>query len=47
VLVEKFAASVAAHFVPKQAAQIKQAFADARKLDAMPVHELVALLVKN
>ena len=47
VLVEKFTASVAAHFTPKQAALIKQAFADARKLDATPVHELVALLVKN
>jgi 2-methylcitrate dehydratase len=47
VLVEKFAASVTAHFVPKQTALIRQAFADARKLDVMPVNELMALLVKN
>jgi hypothetical protein len=33
--------------VPKQTALIRQAFADARKLDVMPVNELMALLVKN
>ena len=47
VLVEKFAASVAAHFAPKQSALIRQAFADAGKLDAMPINELMALMVKN
>jgi 2-methylcitrate dehydratase len=47
ILVKKFEAAVAGHFSPKQAALIKATFADARKLDAMPVQELMAALVKN
>jgi 2-methylcitrate dehydratase len=47
VLVRKFEASLAAHFATRQAELIRQAFADARKLDAMPVNELMARLVKN
>jgi 2-methylcitrate dehydratase len=47
VLVKKFESSVAAHFGPKQSELIRAAFADVRKLDAMPVNELMAVLVKN
>jgi 2-methylcitrate dehydratase len=47
VLVRKFEASIAAHFPAKQCELIKATFADAKKLDAMPVNELMATLVKN
>jgi len=47
ILVKKFEAAVAGHFSPKQAELIKATFGDARKLDAMPVQELMAALVKN
>jgi 2-methylcitrate dehydratase len=47
ILVKKFEAAVAGHFPPKQAELIKATFADAGKLDAMPVQELMAALVKN
>jgi 2-methylcitrate dehydratase len=47
VLVKKFEAAVAGHFAPKQAELIRMTFADGRRLDAMPVHELMAALVKN
>jgi 2-methylcitrate dehydratase len=47
LLVQKFEASVAAHYSPKQTAAIQALFADPKKLDAMPVHEFVAALVKN
>ncbi|HEY7378715.1 MAG TPA: bifunctional 2-methylcitrate dehydratase/aconitate hydratase [Steroidobacteraceae bacterium] len=47
VLVKKFEASVDAHFNPKQAEAIKRMFADPRKLEALPVNELMAGLVKN
>lgn len=47
VLVKKFESSVAAHFGPKQSELIRATFADTRKLDAMPVNELMAVLVKN
>ena len=47
VLVKKFESSVAAYFKEKQSAQIQAAFADAGKLDAMPVNELMATLVTN
>jgi 2-methylcitrate dehydratase len=47
VLVKKFEAAVAGHFAPKQAERIRATFADATRLDAMPVHELMAVLVKN
>ena len=47
ILVKKFEAAVAGHFPPKQAALIQSTFADAQKLDAMPVQELMAALVKN
>ena len=47
VLVQKFEASVAAHFVPKQAEAIKAMFADRAKLETMPVQEFIAGLVKN
>ena len=47
LLVRKFEESVAAHYGAKQAAAIQALFADKAKLDAMPVHEFVAALVKN
>jgi 2-methylcitrate dehydratase len=47
VLVQKFEASVAAHFSPKQTEAIKTMFADRAKLEKMPVQEFVAGLVKN
>jgi 2-methylcitrate dehydratase len=45
VLVQKFEASVAAHFNPKQTESIKALFADRSALSAMPVSEFVARLV--
>jgi 2-methylcitrate dehydratase len=47
VLVKKFEAAVAQHFAARQADLIKATFADPKKLDAMAVHELMAVLVKN
>jgi 2-methylcitrate dehydratase len=47
VLVKKFESSVAAHFAPKQAAAIVALFAEPRRLDALPVPEFVAALVRN
>jgi 2-methylcitrate dehydratase len=47
VLVKKFETSVEAHFGPKQAERIKMLFAATKPLDAMPVNELVAVLVTN
>jgi 2-methylcitrate dehydratase len=46
LLVKKFEASVAAHFAPAQAAKIRAVFADRAKLEAMPVHEFVSVMVK-
>jgi 2-methylcitrate dehydratase len=45
VLVQKFEASVAAHFKPKQTEAIKAMFADPVALAAMPVSDFVAKLV--
>jgi 2-methylcitrate dehydratase len=47
LLVKKFESAVAAHFPAKQAATIMALFADAARLDAMPVHEFVAAMVRN
>jgi 2-methylcitrate dehydratase len=47
VLKQKFDASVTAHFTPAQTEKIKAAFADRARLEATPVHEFVAALVKN
>jgi 2-methylcitrate dehydratase len=47
LLVRKFEESVAAHYGAKQTAAIKAVFAEPARLDAMPVHEFVAALVKN
>jgi 2-methylcitrate dehydratase len=47
VLVEKFAASVAAHFSAKQTAAIRELFADRARLERQPVHEFMATLVKS
>ena len=47
VLVRKFESSVAAHFPVKQTAAITALFADPKKLDAMPVPDFVAQLVRN
>ncbi len=44
VLVEKFEASVDAHFDATQASAVKAMFADRRKLAAMPVEEFAAAL---
>jgi 2-methylcitrate dehydratase len=46
-LVQKFAASVDAHFAAKQAERIKALFAAPGQLDALPVNELMAALVTN
>jgi 2-methylcitrate dehydratase len=42
-----FAASVGAHFAARQAALIRSRVTDQAALAAMPVHEFMALLVKN
>jgi 2-methylcitrate dehydratase len=47
VLKQKFESSVAAHFSPPQTARIAALFADRAKLEVMPVHEFVAVMVKN
>jgi 2-methylcitrate dehydratase len=47
VLVRKFAASVAAHFGPKQTESIKALFLDRAALAAMPVSEFMANLVTS
>jgi 2-methylcitrate dehydratase len=47
LLVKKFEASVAEHFIPRQSDLIKAMFADRAKLEAMPVSDFVAGLVKN
>jgi 2-methylcitrate dehydratase len=47
VLVKKFETSVAAHYSVKQAAAIKEMFADRMRLERMPVQEFMAGLVKN
>ena len=47
ILVKKFEASVDAHFPPKQCEAIKRMFAEPRRLDALPVNEFMAGLVKN
>ncbi len=47
VLRKKFEQSVAAHFSPKQTESIKTLFADRARLEALPVQEFVAGLVKN
>jgi 2-methylcitrate dehydratase len=47
VLVKKFETSVDAHYEPKQAMHIKGLFADRRRLEALPVSELMAALVSN
>jgi 2-methylcitrate dehydratase len=47
LLVEKFTAAVAGHFPARQSQLIQALFGDARRLDATPVNELVAMLVTN
>ena len=47
LLMRKFESSVAAHYGAKQAAAITALGADAARLDALPVPEFVAALVKN
>jgi 2-methylcitrate dehydratase len=47
LLIDKFIASVAGHFAPRQAGLIEQRFKDRAQLEATPVNEFVALLVKN
>ena len=47
LLVGKFEASVAGHFPPGQARKIHAMFGDRPRLEAMPVHEFVAAMVKN
>ncbi|HWJ04368.1 MAG TPA: bifunctional 2-methylcitrate dehydratase/aconitate hydratase [Steroidobacteraceae bacterium] len=43
----KFETSVVAHFPAVQAEKIKALFADRARLEALPVHDLVAMLVRN
>jgi len=47
LLVQKFEASVAGHFSPAQAEKIRAVFADRARLEAMPVHEFVSVMVRN
>ncbi len=47
VLVKKFEDSVAAHFSSKQAALVRETFANSSRLDAMPINELIATMVTN
>ena len=47
LLVQKFETAVARHFSERQTALIKQTLADAKKLDTMPVNDLMAILVKD
>jgi 2-methylcitrate dehydratase len=47
VLVQKFEASVDAHFAARQAQAIKALFAKRAALDGLPVNELVAAMVTN
>jgi len=47
LLVQKFAASVAAHFSPKQSLLIQSLFANPAKLDATSVNEFMSALVTN
>jgi 2-methylcitrate dehydratase len=46
-LVQKFEASVAAHYPAVQAEKIKALFADRARLEALPVNEMVSMLVRN
>jgi len=46
-LAEKFSASLPGLFGPKQCARIRTLFDDPVRLDALPVHEFVAALVRN
>ncbi len=46
-LVKKFEASIAAHYPPVQAEKIKALFADRARLEALPVNEMVSMLVRN
>jgi 2-methylcitrate dehydratase len=47
LLVAKFDTSVATHFSAVQSEKIKALFASRRKLEGMPVQELIAAMVKN
>jgi 2-methylcitrate dehydratase len=47
LLRSKFESSVMAHYPPAQAERIKALFADRARLEAMPVHDMVAMLVRN
>jgi 2-methylcitrate dehydratase len=47
VLVKKFESSIAAVFPERQCRRIEALFADAARLDALPVDEFVAQLVRN
>ena len=47
LLVKKFEASVVTHFSAKQAESIKSLFAERARLERLPVHEVVAGLVKT
>jgi 2-methylcitrate dehydratase len=47
LLVRKFQASVAGHFPAAQSAKIEALFADRTRLEAMPVHEFVSVMVRN
>jgi hypothetical protein len=46
-ILERFRASVAAHFPPAQASRTVGLFADHTMLVAMPIHEFMARLVRN
>lgn len=47
ILVRKFETAVAAHYGARQCDNIKALFADRERLEALPVHEFMAGLVKN
>ena len=47
LLLQKFEASVVAHYPAVQAEKIKALFVDRTRLEALPVNEMVSMLVRN
>ena len=47
LLLQKFESSVALHYPAVQAEKIRTTFADRARVEALPVNELVSMLVRN
>ena len=47
LLLDKWQSSVAAHYSPAQAKRVLALFGEPAEIDAMPVRDFVAVLVKN